>query len=209
MVLHRTGEMSGGDHIVEFRQPPCTRCGSKELHWEIEDCPQCHARTKDITVPGCRAARECRRCGTRVISPEEQKEPGVVYAHPTRSDASCSRCGEPLSRTTSRADRFKCRVCGPIYRPLTHLHYIGEIHSAGTAVARIAAEIGRHPRGISFEDLRSVLARDYLESCLRPRYIREHVERCIKEGLIVATVGSDGTPWYVAAPPKPDADDDE
>lgn len=90
-------------------------------------------------------------------------------------------------------------MCGAIHHPLSRLNYVGEIRADDLAQNLVAAEIGRHDNGLSFEELRSVLARDYLESSLRPKYIRRHIERCIDEGLIVVTVGESGIARYKTA----------
>ena len=60
----------------------------------------------------------------------------------------------------------------------------------------VAGTIAEFPDGVTFGQLKSQLARRYLKGSLRPKYLREYVERCIAEGLITSKVGDDGLARY-------------
>ena len=170
----------------EFR---CEHCGSQDCHCLSEACPECagmlvHKEQGEALFD----VQQCKHCQLQVVRPVRPRD------RRTKLDPLGYRrvdlSGDPSEEYASRLFSALVRL------PTGHGVEVARDVATNLPHLRVAETIAEFPDGVTFGRLKSQLARRYLKSSLRSKYLREYVERCIAEGLITSKVGQDGLARY-------------
>lgn len=98
-----------------------------------------------------------------------------------------------LSRDDWSDHDAACLSCALSYRRAS---WLLSLESLPDPWRSVVDEIEGFPAGVTFPELKARLARMFTASSIRDKYLRAHLERGIRDGLIVATIDPDGIARY-------------